>query len=202
MLYGYVTDDIFPLCVTFVFGDVMSLLYIVVFYRFTTYRTYTHKTIAAGLFVIALVTIYAVLGKTGVTQQSDDAVEQTFGIITACGAVLLYSSPLATCAHVLRTKNSASIPWALCLAGAVSNALWIIYGAVEGDWFIGGLGIFCVTFAMLQVVLYVIYRPGRHGNAIDQDSDITTPVGYEVVHSPFVPSPAKLAAINTDGFKV
>lgn len=201
MLYGYVTDDIFPLCVTFVFGDVMSLSYIAVFYHFTTQRAYAHKTIAAGLLVIALVTIYAVLGKTGVTQQSGDAVKQTFGIITACGAVLLYSSPLATCAHVLRTKNGASIPWALCLAGAVSNALWIIYGAVEGDWFIGGLGIFCVTFAMLQVVLYVIYRPGRNHHD-NQERGITSPVGYEVVHSPLDLSPAKLAALNADGFKV
>lgn len=172
MLYGYVTSAIFPLTVTYAFGDLMSLVYMGVFVRYTFNRPAAVKIIVPALLVVAMTTVYAVLGTQGSLHQSQHAVEQVFGYITTVGSVLMYTSPLATVRRVLQTKNGASIPFGLCLAGTVSNTLWIIYGAMDGDMFVFGLGVFCAVFALLQVVLYLVYRPQQSDQELeDKDTD-------------------------------
>lgn len=46
MMYGYLSDNIFPLFATYLFGDVVSVLYIAVFYRCCSEKLYAHKLIA------------------------------------------------------------------------------------------------------------------------------------------------------------
>lgn len=161
MLYGYVTQDIFPLFSTFVFGDLMSILYIGVFIRWTSERRYAMRWLAPAVLVAVITTVYAVLGKTGRTSQSLDAVQDVMGYITIASTVLLYLSPLATVRRVIRTKNAASVPVALCAAGFVENAFWLVYGAMESDVFIWGISIFSVLFTLFQVVLYLVFPPQK-----------------------------------------
>lgn len=158
-LYGYVTADVFPLAITYGFGDFMGLVYMGVFYRYTLQKRAAQKLIGlATVFVVAM-TVYSVLGMEGVLGQSKDVVKTAFGYITTICSVLMYTSPLATLRRVLQTKNSASIPVALCLAGCVGNTLWVIYGLMQADVFLWGTALFCAMFALLQVVLYLVFPP-------------------------------------------
>lgn len=161
MLYGYVTKDIFPLFSTFVFGDLMSVVCISVFIRWTSEKKHALHYLAPVVLVIAITTIYAVLGKTGYSNQSVDEVQDVMGYITIFATVLLYLSPLATVRRVIRTKNAASVPVALCAAGFVENAFWLVYGSVESDTFIWGISIFSVLFTLFLVVLYVMFPPKK-----------------------------------------
>uniref|UniRef100_K3WEX9 Bidirectional sugar transporter SWEET n=1 Tax=Globisporangium ultimum (strain ATCC 200006 / CBS 805.95 / DAOM BR144) TaxID=431595 RepID=K3WEX9_GLOUD len=167
MVYGLVTSDIFPLFVTYAVGNVCSVFYIAVFYRYTKEKAYTLKAIVFGIVVLAAFTTYTILAKAGVTGQSSHSVEQVVGYVTAIGSVAPYVFPLETIAVVLRTKSAASIPVLMCLCGAIGNALWITYGFLVNDMFVFGLGILCGFFALVQVVLYIIYNPnrarGQHG---------------------------------------
>ncbi|KAG1684962.1 hypothetical protein DVH05_010135 [Phytophthora capsici] len=172
MIYGYVTNDVFPLLVTYLFGEVLAACYVVVFFRYTKSRAYTAKAVAFALIFTALGTTYAVLGRQGVTNQSLNTVGDFMGWITAGGSFLLYTSPFETIKRVLQTKSGASIPIALCCAGFVSNALWILYGLVVDDMFVFGLGVFCTALPLFQIVLYFLFNPKRQQLATGKDSEI------------------------------
>lgn len=162
MIYGYVTNDIFPLLVTYLVGEVLAACYVAVHFCYTKHRAYTIKAVAFALTFTALGTTYAVLGREGVTYQSLSAVGNVMDWITAGGSFLLYTSPFETIKRVLQTKSGASIPIALCCAGLVSNSLWVLYGLVVSDMFVFGLGVFCTTLPLIQIILYLVFNPNRN----------------------------------------
>ncbi|KAG6592601.1 MtN3-like protein [Phytophthora cinnamomi] len=170
MLYGWATADYFPLFATYLFGDVMSVLYIGVYFRWTKQRSYALKVIGASFFVVVLTATYTILGITGVTGQSTDQVGLVTGYFMAVGSVLLYISPFETIKTVLKTRSGASIPFGMCLAGATSNVLWMFNGLLTSDIFVFLLGTVCAALGFMQVVLYLVYRPGRGGAAVEQTS--------------------------------
>ncbi|KAF4317713.1 hypothetical protein BBO99_00007967 [Phytophthora kernoviae] len=159
MLYGLATADYFPLFATYLFGDVMSIVYIVVFFRWTKARAYAVKAIGATFVIVALAAAYTILGMAGVTGQSTDGVGLVTGYMMAVGSVLLYVAPFETIKTVLKTRSGASIPFGMCLAGATSNVLWVVNGLLTDDTFIFFLGAVCSVLGLAQVVLYLIFRP-------------------------------------------
>lgn len=180
MVYGYITDDMFPLFVTYLIGDVCSALYIYIFYRYTHEKAYANRVILSAALVVAVISVYTILGKAGVTNQSSHDVNQVIGYVTAFGSVALYTSPFETIARVLKTKSGASIPVLMCLCGCVSNSLWVIYGLIQNDMFVFGLGVFCVVFALLQVVLYCVYNPNK-ASLVEAGSEATIDVALDDV---------------------
>ncbi|KAL4159205.1 hypothetical protein PRNP1_004971 [Phytophthora ramorum] len=167
MLYGWATADYFPLFATYLFGDIMAVLYISVYFRWTKERSYALKATGASFLVVAITALYTILGLTGVTGQSTDQVGNVTGYMMAVGSVLLYISPFETIKSVLKTRSGASIPFGMCLAGATSNVLWMINGLLTSDIFIFLLGTVCAALGLVQVVLYLIYRPGRMQDGMD-----------------------------------
>ncbi|OWY94120.1 hypothetical protein PHMEG_00036238, partial [Phytophthora megakarya] len=161
-LYGWATGSYFPLFAIYLFGELTSIVYVSVFYRWTNERSYAIKTIAANIFIIILLTTYAVLGMTDVTGQTSDQVADTMGWMMTVGCLLPYVAPLETIKTVVKTRSSASIPLAMCLAGAISNALWVLEGYLDNDIFMLVLSAACSFMGFVQVALYVIYRPGRY----------------------------------------
>ncbi|KAG7375947.1 hypothetical protein PHYBOEH_001930 [Phytophthora boehmeriae] len=161
MLYGLATADYFPLFATYLFGDVVSVVYIVVFFRWTKARAYAVKAIGATFVIVALAAVYTILGMAGVTGQSNNEVGQFTGYMMAVGSVLLYVAPLETIKTVLKTRSGASIPFGMCLAGATSNVLWVVNGLLTGDTFIFFLGAVCSALGFVQVALYLIFRPAN-----------------------------------------
>lgn len=178
-MYGYLSDDIFPLCATYLFGDAVAILYIMGFYRYTSDQTYVLKVIAAAGSALLVVTLYAVLGKVGITHQSTDRVAEIIGFIGIAMSIILYASPLETIRRVISTKSASSIPILLCVAGTVSNALWTAYGLVIVDYFVIIPNSICLVLASIQVVLYVIYNPNRQAPT---DGTVTADEGLEEGH--------------------
>ncbi|RLN37310.1 hypothetical protein BBJ28_00013965 [Nothophytophthora sp. Chile5] len=166
MLYGWATGAFFPLFTTFAFGEVMAIIYITVFLRWTTKRTYALKATGVSFIVVALTALYTILGMTGATGQSRIQVGLITGYMMAMGCVLLYIAPFETIVRVLKTRSGASIPIGICLAGATSNSLWIVDGFLVGDTFIFILSIVCAAFALFQVVLYLVFRPTRQSAGV------------------------------------
>ncbi|GMF22200.1 unnamed protein product [Phytophthora lilii] len=161
MLYGWATADYFPLFATYLFGDIMAVIFIGVYFRWTKQRAYAVKAIGASFLVVVVTAVYTILGMTGATGQSTHQVGLVTGYMMAVGSVLLYISPFETIKTVLKTRSGASIPFGMCLAGATSNILWMINGLLTNDIFIFLLGTVCAALGMVQVALYLVYRPGR-----------------------------------------
>lgn len=159
MLYGYVTDDAFPLLVTYAVGSVFNISFIAVYFRYSTQRTLVIKTTSVALVCNAVVTIYAVLAKSGELSQSTDTVKQAVGCVAIASSVLLYASPFSTLSRVVQTKSSVSIPITMCIVGVVNNALWIVYGVLISDLVLVVPASVNIVIGSIQIVLYFLYRP-------------------------------------------
>ncbi|GLD92599.1 hypothetical protein PINS_up001158 [Pythium insidiosum] len=161
MLYGYVTDNVFPLMITYIVGDITSILFITVFCVYAPNRRFVLKTTAAMFLINAAVTIYVVLAKRGVIHQSVNQRNLVMGCIAIASSIFLYASPFATIKHVIRTKSSASIMFSMVMVGIVNNSLWIIYGFLISDAFLVVPTLINVVIGLVQLALYIVYHPKR-----------------------------------------
>lgn len=121
MLYGCVIGNIFSVFVTYAIGDTLSVVFLAVYIRWTANRRAAIKTCAIALLWIVAVTTYVVLCKTEVLQQSQQTLSLVMGIIGTSCSLVLYASPLAAIKVVLQTRSSASLPFALILAGTITT---------------------------------------------------------------------------------
>ncbi|KAF4128185.1 Sugar efflux transporter for intercellular exchange [Phytophthora infestans] len=179
MLYGWTSGSYFPLFSTYVFGTIISTVYIGVYFRWTKARTYATKVIGIALMANVLGSVYVVLGMTGVTGQSTSQVELIAGNMMTVACLLPYVAPFETIKTVLKTRSGASIPFGMCLAGATSNLIWTIEGLFSNDMFILFLSAACSTLGFIQVALYLIFRPSTKLPIVDAsvtDSKLVLPM--------------------------
>ncbi|KAG7383682.1 hypothetical protein PHYPSEUDO_003486 [Phytophthora pseudosyringae] len=161
MLYGYVTDNMFPVLTTYAIGDALSVVFLAVYIRWATERKAVLKTCFIALLCNAVVTVYVLLVKSGALQQSQPTMTLVVGIIAVASSLALYASPLAAIKVVLQTRSSASLPFAMILAGAINNLLWVVYGFLVFDLFLIVPSSVNAALGLVQVALYGAFHPSR-----------------------------------------
>lgn len=199
MLYGALIDNIFPITVTFSLGVLISLVYIAVFVRWTTERSYTLKVIGAAVAFLSLMTVYAILGTAGLTHQASQTVNDIVGYTTITVTVILYGSPLERVVQVLKHRSAVFIPIDMVAAGTANNGLWVVYTALVSNWFIFAPNAISVTLGVVSLILYFTFHPKRCPYPRKEEHDfgdliecrpstlyLESPV-FVVVHSPLTP---------------
>lgn len=159
MLYGYTTGEYFPLFVTYAVGSASSVVFLGIYWlgtRAEAKRRVTLWILGVLTFNLAM-TIYLVVGLA--VQQSHTQVARVIGIIAIVCGFALYASPFATIAHVLRSRSTESIPIGMVLVGTLSNAVWVLYGVLVQDQIILIPTIVNTCLCVLQLLLYVAFRP-------------------------------------------
>lgn len=173
LLYGILTDNIFPLTITYIFGDCISIFYVLVYLYYTPNRKYVIKACTWVGVPMAIVTIYSILGAWELAGESKHEVGLVVGWITVATSIILYSSPFETIVHVLRTRCATSIPINMCLMGAISNTFWTIYSFIKMDMILIMPNVICLTIGIIQCIVYWFFRPGGIGyKAPETDGDI------------------------------
>lgn len=165
MLYGYVTDNLFPVFTTYAIGDALSVIFLAVYIRWATERKAVLKTCFIALLCNAVVTAYVVLGMNGAFQHSQHTIKLVVGIAAVVSSLALYASPLAAIKVVLQTRSSASLPFAMILAGAINNLLWVVYGFLVFDLFLIVPSSVNASLGLVQVALYGVFHPSRLATA-------------------------------------
>ncbi|TYZ60656.1 hypothetical protein PybrP1_009154 [[Pythium] brassicae (nom. inval.)] len=166
MLYGYLTENIFPVFLTFGTGELLAIAYLIVYYRHTSERAEVRR-LASWIFAgLLLVTLYALSGDfmLGITSQSKKSTSVVVGYIAVTVCLLLFASPLATLRRVIQTKSAASFPILMCVVGFFGNSLWVTYGAMIDDMFMCLSNVVCVALGFVQIVVYIIYNPNKIAN--------------------------------------
>uniref|UniRef100_H3H2S6 Sugar transporter SWEET1 n=1 Tax=Phytophthora ramorum TaxID=164328 RepID=H3H2S6_PHYRM len=158
--YGYATDSMFPLFGSQLFGEIVGILYNIVYYRWSLEdkRQRLRKMYATAFAVWCVVTLYVVLGVTGVFGQTKSEVGTSLGYVGCAFSLSMFSSPLATLKHVVSTKSSVSIPINMCVMILVSTALWAGAGIVDSDYFVAVINVVGVILSCIQIVIYFMYR--------------------------------------------
>jgi solute carrier family 50 protein (sugar transporter) len=161
MLYGYFRGNIFPVMVSFGFGDIAALVYLAVYYKFADDRKYVRIAVACGLFPLLVVSVYAIIASKGITGQTFESISHIMGYLGIVAAILLYGAPFERVMRVLRTKNASSVQIVMVICGATNNFLWVVYTSIDKSWFMFIPNVICLPLGIVMLVLYVLYHPKR-----------------------------------------
>ncbi|RLN91976.1 hypothetical protein BBJ28_00021854 [Nothophytophthora sp. Chile5] len=162
---------IFPLMVSQLFGELAAIVFTALYYRWSSDRKALHKLLAAALALYFAITLYMVLGVAGVTNQSHQKTGETLGYVGVVINIWMYASPLGTVRHVLATKSAASLPINLSGTMLITTALWVAISIVDDDMLIMSLNIAGFMLSIIQITLYVLYRPTRRQDAVIEQEE-------------------------------
>lgn len=199
MIYWLMKHNIFPIWTSTFTGELLSIAYISVYLKFTTNRPYVLKTAGIVVAILLVVSIYVLLGISGVTNQTHSQVKDVLGYIADLASICFFASPTERIKRVLQTKSVAPIPIQMCCMGVVTNSLWVAYGFASHDPIVIIPNVISLAFTTTQLVLYVIYMPrgataAAEGETVDPCDDSDGVQAIAVVISPKQGLAAKPAA--------
>uniref|UniRef100_A0A336LQ62 Sugar transporter SWEET n=1 Tax=Culicoides sonorensis TaxID=179676 RepID=A0A336LQ62_CULSO len=148
--YGLLTNERSLVIVNSI-GVALMLAYTLVFYLFTTKRRDTIRIASSSFIFLCLVMLYA-----SIEEDHLQATER-IGFVGIGVSLLFFASPLANLAHVVRMKNSESLPFSMIVSSFVVTLLWFIYGHLIGDYFIQVPNFIGCVLLVLQLMLFVVY---------------------------------------------
>lgn len=191
MIYGCLVGNFVPVVLVDSCGSSLALVFMVIYYRYTSDRSFVHKLWAIAGSGAVIVAIYVAIAVEGVTNQSRDQIETILGFIAAGLDICMYSSPLATIRHVIATKDASSMPLAMSIAGLVNTVLWVAIST--DDLFLAIPNGIASGISVVAIILFFIYRPGKYTTAQVEDVHQLSisiksneKAGYGEVQSPVV----------------
>ncbi|KAE9068535.1 hypothetical protein PF010_g27028 [Phytophthora fragariae] len=183
MLDGAVVKNWFPMFATFLTSDIIAIIYVTTFVCFARDLRKTLRRIIVGAVVLGLITVYAIIGSAGYTNQSKDGVDTTLGILGVLAGLSMFSSPFERMMKVLHYKSAAFIPIPMVAAGALNNVMWIVYCPMIGSWFLFA-DAFCANPTGVEPVSLSIAISPIPGKKTPQ-----SPV-YNAIRSPIAEAPS------------
>ncbi|KAG1705558.1 hypothetical protein DVH05_003246 [Phytophthora capsici] len=162
MLDGAIVKNWFPMFATFLTSDFIAIGYVTVFFCYARDRKKALRRIITGATILGLITIYAVLGKAGYTNQSNDGVDTTLGILGVLAGLSMFSLM-----KVLHYKSAAFIPIPMVAAGALNNVMWIVYCPMISSWFLFTGNCMCLLVNTINLILFAVYNPKTHPLRLD-----------------------------------
>ncbi|ETM37361.1 hypothetical protein L914_16087 [Phytophthora nicotianae] len=172
MMYGYLAKIYFPVFSCFLLGDFAAVVYLTIYYRYSNNRGYVVRSIATTIVIIAILSVYAIVGGLGYTYQSRHSVSTVLGFFADVASLCLYCAPMEKLFQVLKHKSAVFINLPMVLAGYANNMIWLTYGSLIQNWFMISINIFFFSMSTFTLVLYHIYDPKTH--PLKDDWDINT----------------------------
>ncbi|ETN19100.1 hypothetical protein PPTG_04508 [Phytophthora nicotianae INRA-310] len=172
LVYALVTDSMFPLFATQVFGQLATIAYNIIYYRWSVpeKQKELRKLYAWAFAAHCALSLYTIIGLLGATNQSNSEVGTCLGCVGIVIDVWMFGSPLGTLKHGMETKSAASIRINLSLMLFVSTTLWVVSGMVDSDYFVAGLNAIGSLLSIIQIVFYMIYRPTGDGDLTQEET--------------------------------
>uniref|UniRef100_A0A1A9WWL0 Sugar transporter SWEET n=1 Tax=Glossina brevipalpis TaxID=37001 RepID=A0A1A9WWL0_9MUSC len=85
--------------------------------------------------------------------------QKFMGIVCCIVTVCFFAAPLINLLHVIRIKNSESLPFPLIIMSFLVSIQWLVYGIIISDTFIQLPNFLGCILSMLQLCLFVCYPP-------------------------------------------
>lgn len=144
------------------FGIVIQSIFCVIFLTYAQDGAIRRSTYR--LLVIMLVFVGA--GALASELIIPDVLKATaVGLAGDFASVLACASPISSLAAMMRTKNVAVFPLALCVTNFINTCLWMVYGISRLDAFIALPNLVGMLLSGMQVVLFLVYSRGERSSA-------------------------------------
>ncbi|XP_037946313.1 sugar transporter SWEET1 [Teleopsis dalmanni] len=149
-----------------IIGAMLFFMYAVLYYIFTVNKKPYLKQFSAVLLILLAVILYT-------NQETDnDKAVKIMGIVCCIVTVGFFAAPLTMLMHVIRVKNSESLPFPLISMSFLVSLQWLIYGVIISDSFIQIPNFLGCMLSILQLCLFVVYPPktfsGQAYKLVDQ----------------------------------
>ncbi|XP_060847341.1 sugar transporter SWEET1-like [Rhopalosiphum padi] len=162
------------------FGCLLFAIYTWIYYRYTSkkkrvmhyvvsaiaviawivYITYSNvnqkqsKTVSSA--EVAAVTPLDISDTSIISLTTNDAIDRV-GLLCSLTTMLFFAAPFSNLIHVIRTKNTESMPLPLIVMTFLVSAQWLVYGRMLRDKFIMYPNAVGCMLSIIQLALFVIY---------------------------------------------
>ncbi|RLN32455.1 hypothetical protein BBJ28_00023963 [Nothophytophthora sp. Chile5] len=162
MMYGYLAEIYFPVFSCFLLGDFAAIIYLSVYWCYTTERPYVLRSLAVVIVITVILSVYAIVGGLGYTNQTNHQVSTALGFFADAASICLYCAPMEKLYLVLKHKSAVFINFPMVMAGLANNIIWLTYGSLISNWFMISINIFFLTMSTFTLCVYKVYDPKTH----------------------------------------
>ena len=133
-------------------GAILMVGYTICFYYYSSRRLTVQKQIVSAFSFYVTLNLYLTYGESDATSG-----RYMCGIVATGFCIGFFASPLATLAHVVRTKSTATLPFYMIVANFLGTAQWFLYGIILEDYFIKTPNFLGWCLSVIQLSLFMIY---------------------------------------------
>ncbi|KAG7389826.1 hypothetical protein PHYBOEH_007221 [Phytophthora boehmeriae] len=169
VMYAHLVNNFLPIFVICTVGMFTSIAFGACYYHWSNDHRYIHQLYSVAFKVLAVYTLYFALGTSGVTNQSDDHVETTLGILSSLVNLALDASPLETIKEVIQTRDASTIPIVLSTTFLLNAAVWVAYAIADNNIFLLVPNAVGMILCSIQVILYRVYRPKQTSTCMNEE---------------------------------
>ncbi|XP_057801474.1 bidirectional sugar transporter SWEET5-like [Salvia miltiorrhiza] len=149
-------------------GLILELIYLGIFFRYTTNRK---RAIIICLLIVEIIMLAIVALITFLCFHSHTSRSMFVGIICVVCGIIMYASPLSVIGQVMKSQDPEFMPFWVCLAGFSNGVVWLIYACLKSfDLYIAtgnGLG---AAFGLFQLSVYAYYTFGaKRGGSVQSE---------------------------------
>ncbi|KAL4159211.1 hypothetical protein PRNP1_004977 [Phytophthora ramorum] len=158
MLYGYLGETWFPSFPVFLIGDVVSLGYLFVYWRFAADRRQVAKTIGLMFAWLAVPTFYVIVASAGLTGQTRTEIWRTQGLCFCDVTVVsIHVLMLQQLLRAFEQKSVATLAPRALAVGTFNTLGWFTFGRVTSNWIIAGPQVFVIVLYLAAWTMYVVF---------------------------------------------
>ncbi|XP_034185187.1 sugar transporter SWEET1 [Osmia lignaria lignaria] len=154
MRYGMLISDRFVLLVN-VFGTILQASYVCVFILYSVKKFKIVKQMIAATCFLGVVYFYSFY------EEDKVLAARYVGFLSCTVTVLFFASPLMMVAHVIRVKNTESLPFPIIMASLIVSAQWFAYGCLINDSFLQIPNFLGCVLSAFQLCFFLVYRSGE-----------------------------------------
>ncbi|XP_039296573.1 sugar transporter SWEET1-like isoform X1 [Nilaparvata lugens] len=160
--YGLMIEDQATVLVNFI-GTILMFACVVTYYLFTPRKKVVMRQMFIVLIVIVVTHLYARY------EENTKLAIKRFGLITCCTSLVFFAAPLSNLYHVIRMKNTETLPFPLILMTWVVSLQWYTYGVIIKNTFMQYPNMIGFVLASFQLLLFVIYPSYQSPNVYLKD---------------------------------